>query len=253
MASMADDDEHSPPERPAAAFATTRWTIVAEAARSHSPEAENAMEALAIGYWYPLYAFLRRRGMRPQDAEDLTQEFFSRRILTKQIFKGTDPARGKFRSWLLTSLQNFLHNEREKDNAQKRGGGATHLSLDFHDGEQRYLAEPSHDLTPEKIYDRAWALTQLQDAHRALGDRYESGGRGELFHELKRFLPGADDAPPHAEVAARIGKSESAIKMAVSRMRKEFGATLREIVGRTVSDPGQLDEEMRDLLRALGG
>ena len=209
------------------------------------------MEALALGYWFPLYAFARRKGLAAEEAEDMTQEFFAQRILTKQIFKGTHPSRGKFRSWLLTSLQNFLHNQHDRNMAQKRGGGQTHLSIDAHEGERRYLAEPSHDLTPEKLYTRAWAVTQLELALNLLGERYEKRAQPDLFEELKPFLPGSGDPPPHRIVAERTGKSEAAIKMAVSRVRREFGAALRDTVGRTVSDRGELEEEIRELLEAL--
>ena len=133
-------------------------------------------------------------------------------------------------------MQNFVHNEWDKGNAQKRGGGAVHLSLDFRDGEERYLAEPFHELTPEKLYTRARALTQLETALESLRDRYVKRGQAGLFEELEAFLPGACDPPPHRVVADRTGKSEPAIKMAVSRLRREFGTTLREAVGRIVSD-----------------
>ena len=181
----------------------------------------------------------------------MTQEFFSRQIITKRIFEGTHPSRGKFRSWLLASLQNFLNNEWDKRRAQKRGGGRTHFPLDFRDGEERYLAELGHELTPEKIYIRTWALTQLDNSLQTICGRYERRGQAELFTELKRFLPGAGDPLPHATVAERTGRSEAAIKMAVSRLRREFGETLREAVQRTVSDPDELEEEMRELLGAF--
>jgi len=252
MVPMAEEDDCDPAARRArGAFATTRWTLVAEAAMGDSPEAEEAMEALSLRYWFPLYAFLRRKGLKAEQAEDMTQEFFAQRILTKQIFKGSDRSRGKFRSWLLTSLQNFLNNERDKERAQKRGGGAVHLSLDFREGEERYLAEPFHNLTPEKIYARTWALTQLDATLDTLRDQYENRGQSALFDELKSFLPGAGAPPPHRVVAERTGKTEAAIKMAVSRLRREFGKALRGTIGSTVSDAAELEEEMRDLLNAL--
>jgi len=242
-------DEIRAPAR--GAFSTTRWTLVAQAARTHSPEGEAAMEELSVRYWYPLYAFARRKGLGPEDAEDMTQEFFAKQIVTRRVFKNTDQTQGKFRSWLLACLQNFLANQWARQRAQKRGGEAVHLALDFCDGERRYLAEPAHELTPERLYNRAWASTQIDRALEELERSYRDREGGGLFDELRRFLPGACDPQPHAVVAERVGKSEAAIKMAVSRLRREFGQTLRTIVSRTVSSAAELDEEIRELIDSL--
>jgi len=233
-------------------FATTHWSVVVSAARTDSPRAGEALETLSLTYWYPLYAYLRRKGLDTHAAEDMTQDFFARRVVTRLIFKGVTPDRGKFRSWLLTSLQNFQRNEWDRQKAQKRGGDRPHVSIDLQDGEGRYLAEPGHDLTPEKIYERAWAMTLLNRALESLRAKYAGNGAEGLFDELKRFLPGALNACPYAEVAGRLDKSEGAVKMAVSRLRREYGATLRDEIKRTVSSPEELQEELHYLLTVLG-
>ena len=183
--------EQENPREGASCFATTHWSVVLSAAKSHSPRAEEALETLSLTYWYPLYVYLRRKGLDVHAAEDMTQDFFARRVLTGLIFKGVTPDRGKFRSWLLTSLQNFQRNEWDRQKAQKRGGDRPHVSIDLQDGEDRYLAEPSHDLTPEKIYERVWAMTLLDQAIETLREKYTANGADDLFGELKQFLPGA--------------------------------------------------------------
>lgn len=233
-------------------FATTHWSVVLAAAQTQSPEAEGALEALCRQYWYPLYAWLRRKGHSPHEAEDLTQEFFSRRIVTKLIFKGIHPGEGRFRTWLLTSLQNLLLNEYDRLHAQKRGGGLEHVPLDCQDAENRYSLEPTHDLTPDKLYERAWAVTLLERALNELRVQYEQSGRIELFSELNGFLPGALSRRPYAEAAARLGKSEEAVKMAVSRLRQDYGRVLKDEIKRTVSNPEEAQTELRHLLSILG-
>ena len=235
----------------AARFTETHWSVVAAAAESRAPGGEAALEQLCGDYWYPLYAFLRRRGHSPAEAEDLTQGFFAERVVTRRVLKDISPERGKFRSWLLASLQNFVSHEREKATAQKRGGHIPHVALglpDLGEAEGRYQAEPGHDLTPEKLFDRVWAFTLLDQVQEELRAGYERGGRGELFAALRGFLPGADSTRPHAEVAAQIGKSEDAVKMAVSRLRQDFGKTLRARIARTVGGEAEVEEELRQLL-----
>jgi RNA polymerase sigma factor (sigma-70 family) len=232
-------------------FATTHWSVVLAAAQTQSPEAEGALEALCRQYWYPLYAWLRRKGHSPHEAEDLTQEFFSRRIVTKYIFKGMQPTEGRFRSWLLTSLQNMVRNEWQKGQAAKRGGDHPHCSLDFESAEGRYMAEPAHDLTPEKLYDRSCATELLNLVANQIREKYRQDGKIDLFQELKMFLPGGHSTRSHAEVAARLGKSEDAVKMAVSRLRQEYGRELRAEVKRIVNHPDAVDMELRHLRAAL--
>lgn len=232
-------------------FATTHWSVVAAAAKTASPEAEAALENLCIAYWYPLYAYLRKCGHAPHAAEDLTQEFFARRMVTKRIFQGMQPGAGRFRSWLLSSLQNMVRNESEKAQAAKRGGRHPHFSLDFESAEGRYGAEPADDLTPEKLYDRSCALRLLELAMDQLREHYRREGKADWFEELKSFLPGGRSPRSHAEVAARVGKSEDALKMAVSRFKKEYGEHLKAEVKRIVDSPEAVKDELHYLLGAL--
>lgn len=232
-------------------FASTHWSVVLAAAKTESPEARAALEKLCVAYWYPLYAYLRRRGHSPAEAEDLTQEFFASRVITKRIFQGADPGAGRFRSWLLTSLQNLVKNEWEKRQAAKRGGDQVHLPLDFDSAEGRYLAEPAHDLSPEKLYDRTWALTVVELVVERLREKYQSEGKAAFFEELKMFLPGEQSTRSYAEVGTRLGRSEDAVKMAVSRLRRDYGQMLRFEIERTLSQPGAVEEELRCLLSAL--
>ncbi len=209
------------------------------------------MEKLCHAYWYPLYAYLRRSGHATHAAQDLTQEFFATRIVTRRIFQGIQPTDGRFRSWLLTSLQNMVRNEWQKGQAAKRGGDHPHCSLDFNSAEGRYTAEPAHDLTPEKLYDRSCATELLKLVADQIREKYRQDGKIELFEEMKMFLPGAHRTRSHAEVAARLGKSEDAVKMAVSRLKQEYGRQLRAEVKRIVNDSEAVDAELRHLLAAL--
>jgi RNA polymerase sigma-70 factor (ECF subfamily) len=242
-----EDSHHSAPGR----FASTHWSVVLAAAQTQSPEAQQALETLCKAYWYPLYAYLRRKGYGPPAAEDLTQDFFARRVVTKLIFRGVQPGRGKFRTWLLNSLQNLALNERDRQQALKRGGDQPHCSLDLQDAEGRYLTDPGHGLTPEKIYERTWAMTLLDHALAQLETHCEQEGKATLFAELKCYLPGALSSRPYADVAARLGKSEEALKMAVSRLRQQYGQLVRAEIKRTVSSPTEVQEELRHLLAAL--
>ncbi len=249
MPTTEPNDQHPTAE---GRFASTHWSVVLAAARTASPEAEAALEKLCVTYWYPLYAYLRRSGHAPHEAEDLTQDFFASRIVTKRIFQGIQPGAGQFRSWLLTSLQNMVKNEWEKARAVKRGGTQPHLPLDFQSAEGRYVAEPSHNLTPEKLYERSWVLTLLDLTVDQLQEKYRQDDKTVLFDELKLFLPGEHSTRSYAEVAARLGKSEDAIKMAISRLRREYGQFLKAEVKRMSVNAGEGDDELRGLLNALG-
>lgn len=248
---MPDPNADEQPTAAGGRFASTHWSVVLAAARTASPEAEAALENLCIAYWYPLYAYLRRSGQTAHNAEDLTQEFFARRIVTKRIFQGMEPGGGRFRSWLLTSLQNLVKNEWEKAQAAKRGGTHPHLTLDFQSAEGRYAAEPVHDLTPEKLYDRSCAHRLLDLALDQLREKYRRDGKADWFEELKNCLPGGHSTRSYAEIAARLGKSEDAIKMAASRLRQEYGRLLKAEVKRIVDSPAQVEDELRCLLGAL--
>ena len=245
---------HSESDQPSrrGEFASTHWSVVLAATQTQSPEASEALETLCAAYWYPLYAYVRRKGYSAPEAEDLTQEFFARRVVTKLIFRSVRAGEGKFRTWLLNSLQNMMCNERDRQHAQKRGGNQAHVPVDLQDAEGRYLIEPAHDLTPEKIYERTWATTLLERALTELKTTYEKAAKVELFNELKCFLPGALSTQPYAEVASHLGKSEEAVKMAVSRLRQEYGRVLKDEIKRTVSRPEEVQAELRHLLAVLG-
>ena len=232
-------------------FATTQWSLVVSAGDSQSPQARDAMESLARVYWYPLYAYLRRAGTSAHDAEDLTQGFFANRIVTRELFKGVSPDRGRFRTWLLNCLRNFQRNEWQAKNAKKRGGGVQHVSLDGADWEDRLLASGGEELSPPEEYDRAWAITMIKRAHEQLRAKY-CAAKAESFDQLSVHLPGVGTPPPIAETARTLAKSIAATKMAVSRLRREFGLALRDEISRTVSTPEELDEELRYLISAIG-
>lgn len=230
-------------------FESTHWSVVLAAAETQSPEATAALETLCNSYWYPLYAYLRRRGHAVDDAKDITQEFFARRVVNRQIFGGVSPGAGRFRTWLLNSLQNLVCNEWDRRQAQKRGGGQEHVSLDFVNAEDRYLADPQLDTPPEVLYDRDWAATLLDSALAELRASYEREGKAELFEAMKRFLQ--PTLPSYAEVALQLGRSEAAIKMAVSRFRHEYGDLIRKQIKRTVSSAEEERAEFEHLKAVL--
>jgi RNA polymerase sigma-70 factor (ECF subfamily) len=231
-------------------FAATRWTLVLSAARgSQTPRAETAMAELCCIYWYPLYAFIRRQGYEAHTAEDLTQEFFAG-LLAKQFLTNVDQRKGKFRSFLLASLKHFLANEYDRSQAWKRGGGQTVIPLDALDVETRYCMEPSHDLTPEKLFERQWALAVLKRVLVRLQTEFTSGGKTALFEALKGFLTGGQ-RETYATVGGGLGMSEGAVKAAVHRMRRRYRELMREEIAHTVTSPEEIEEEIRYLLRCL--
>lgn len=239
------------PSLPPEVFASTHWTVVLAAAATDAPAAEAAMERLCAVYWYPLYAFLRRKGLDEHAAKDLTQEFFAQRILTKKIFHGLQRQNGKFRSWLLASLRNLLANEADRQQAGKRGGLMPHLALDVASAEGRYQLEPSRDATPERLFDQAWAAALLAQVTGQLRARYTSEGKARLFEELKSFLPGEQSGRSRTEAAVRLNRNENAVNVAIHRLRQEFGQLLRAEIKRTVADPKEIDEEIRYLISVL--
>ena len=232
-------------------FATTRWSLVVAAGGTPTGETRTALATLCGLYWYPLYAFVRRGGVTTDEAADLTQAFFAQ-LLEKNDLGTVDPNRGRFRSWLLACLKHFQVNERVRANAQKRGAGRADLSIDATDAEGRYLLEPSHDLTADKLYERRWTLALLDRAHEAL--RAECLQEGEhkraLFEELKGALTGEANAP-YAEVAARLGMKEGAVKVAAHRLQKRHRALVRAEIADTVERPEDIDDEIRGLLATL--
>ena len=232
-------------------FAITRWSVVIAAGRSDTTHARAALEQLCRVYWYPLYAYVRRRGHSPEDAQDLTQEFFAR-LLEHNWVSRADRQRGRFRSFLLSAMSHFLSDEWDKARAQKRGGGATPVPLQFDTAETRYGHEPADKVTPEQIYERRWALALLEEVLRQLRLAYEQEGRSELFTALHPCLVGGRTALPYAELAAKLGLSEGAVKSAVHRLRQRYRELLRHEIAQTVAEPGEVDEELRHLFVVVG-
>ena len=220
------------------------------AGRRSSPDARDALASLCQTYWYPLYAFVRRKGHSPADAQDLTQEFFTR-LLEKNIAGKANRTRGKFRSFLLASLNHFLANEWRSAGTSKRGGGRVALSLDLAAGESRDCVEPTHELTAEKIYQRRWALTLLEKTLVKLRDEFAATGKLELFDHMKAYLGGDESTVPYRQIAVELEKTEGAVKVAVHRLRQRCRELLRAEIAETVSDPMEVDEELRDLFEAV--
>jgi RNA polymerase sigma factor (sigma-70 family) len=231
-------------------FATTHWSVVLAAGHGDQPDSEAALAALCEAYWYPLYCYIRRRGHGADEAQDLTQEFFAT-LLEKESLRAADPHRGRFRSFLLASMNHFLANQRRRQLAQKRGGGRAPLSLDFPSAESRLSREPWHDLTPEKAYERRWAMTLLERGLSKLRQEYVDGGNAALFDRLSIFLAG-DRGPAHRDIAAELGMTQGAVKVAVHRLRGRCRQQLRYEVAQTVAAGQDVEDELRDLLAAVG-
>jgi RNA polymerase sigma-70 factor (ECF subfamily) len=241
--------EPRPPASPR--FETTHWSVVLAAARSHTTGGRDSLARLCRAYWYPLYAFVRRRGHAAEDAKDLTQEFFSR-LLEKNWIADADKTKGRFRTFLLSAMTHFLADERDKSRAVKRGGGVPLLTLDGDDARARYLREPADSDTPEKIFELNWALTVLDQVLRRLRDEHERAGRGQWFAALYPCLVGDRASQPYASLAATLGVSEGTIKSAVHRLRQRYRQILREEIASTVDGPEAVDEELRYLATVLG-
>jgi RNA polymerase sigma-70 factor (ECF subfamily) len=224
--------------------------VVLTAGHGSSPQAGRALEELCRAYWYPLYAYVRRRGHSPHEAEDLTQEFFAR-LLAKNYLAAVDREKGKFRSFLLASLKHFLANEWDRARAAKRGGGQPHLSLDIQTAETRYRSEPADDLTAEKLLDRQWALALLDQVLSRLQAEFVADGKKKQFDELKVWLTEGKGATSYAEAAAKLGTTEGAVKVAVHRLRRRYRELLREEISHTVATPAEIEEEIRHLFAAF--
>lgn len=235
---------------PPRSFDTTHWSIVVGAA-SHEPEiARAALTELCQRYWFPLYAFARRKGQNADDAADLTQAFFAR-LLAGDDLAAADRNRGRFRSFLLTMFCHFLANEWRAENAQKRGGGKlVPLELDFADGESRYRMEPVHAETPERIFERRWALSILEQALAALQGEVAAAGKSQQFATLRPFLTAGEDSS-YADAAQTLGMTEVAVRVAVHRLREKYRRHLRQLVAQTVADEAEVDDELRALLAAV--
>jgi RNA polymerase sigma factor (sigma-70 family) len=244
--------DHGPPAEGAASFHTTRWTMVMRAAQSQAQGGPSALAELCRLYWYPLYIFARRRGHSPEDAQDLTQGFFLH-LLERRALTGVDRLKGKFRSFLLASFQNHLSDVGDRARRYKRGGDKEFVRLDAEEAEERYRREPVEFLTAEKIFDARWAMTVLGEALKRLRQEYATAGKTSTFEALRVFLdPNSSTAPPsYDEVANRLELSIGGVKTLIHRLRKRYTALLREEVGRTVSDPSEIDEEIHALCEAV--
>lgn len=250
---MAPSDAEPPAAPPpAGGFATTRWSLVRAAGDHAAPESRAALEALCGIYWYPLYAFIRRQGHDADRAQDLTQEFFAR-LLERDDLAAVDRSKGRFRSFLLTACKHFLCNVYDRAHARKRGGGRGPLPIDAVVAEGRYGREPSHDETPERLFERRWALALLDQVLARLRQEYAAAGKDRLFDRLKGHLTGEADGLPHARAAAELGLSEGAVKVAVHRLRKRYRELLQDEIVQTLDDPAEVEDEIRALFAALGG
>jgi DNA-directed RNA polymerase specialized sigma24 family protein len=240
-------------ENPSAArFPTTHWSRVAAAGDRATPEDREALAELCRAYWYPLYAFIRRKGRGPEEALDLTQDYFAR-LLESETVAAADPLRGRFRSFLMADCSRFLADCRERDHAAKRGGGVTPLSIDARDAEGRYLREPAHGRTPERLFERDWALALLDGVLAQLRDEYERSGRGAAFGALKVALTDGPRTVPHDELAGRLGTTAGAVQVAIHRLRRRYRDLVREAIAATVADAAEVEDEIRYLFTALGG
>jgi RNA polymerase sigma factor (sigma-70 family) len=231
-------------------FPTTHWSVVLSAGGGTLPNAQAALERLCRAYWYPLYAYVRRQGRSVEEAQDLTQEFFAR-LLQKEYLRHPDPARGRFRSFLLTGLKRFLVNDWEKGRAAKRGDGQRVISWDQRETESRFLAEPADQSTPEKAFEKRWAMTVLEHVLERLRGEFAASGKAERFDRLKVLLWGEKGSPPYAGIAAELGLTESALKVAVHRLRERYRELLRAEVAHTVARPEEVDDELRHLIAVI--
>ena len=237
-------------ERAGDVFATTHWSVVVQAGQDDSRQAATALEQLCRTYWYPLYAFVRREGHSPEEAADLTQEFFSR-LLADNSLSRVSPSKGKFRSFLLAAMKHLLANEWHRSQAQKRGGGAAHFSLDALAAEDRYQLDPSDEATPETIFDRRWAEALVDAVTARLQSEFASTGMTERFEALKVFLLADEEPASYAQTAAKLGLTESAVKSAIHRMRQRYGELLRAEIANTVTSPQEMEEELRHFVAVL--
>ena len=235
---------------PPACFPTTHWSRIIAAGDPDAPLSREALAELCQAYWFPLYAYIRRRGHDPDRAMDLTQDFFVR-LLEKGILAVADPTRGRFRAFLRAVCADFLANRRDWDNALKRCGGRAIVPIDTAEAEGRYAREPAHELTPERIFDRTWALVLLGRVLERIREEYRLAGQPLTFEVLSPVLTDGSRAVSYATLAARLGMTEGAVRVAVHRLRRRYGERLREEIAATVDEPAEVDDEIRDLFAAL--
>jgi RNA polymerase sigma-70 factor (ECF subfamily) len=231
------------------AFVTTHWSVVLTAGRNDTTRAEDALANLCQTYWHPLYAYVRRRGYSTEDAQDLTQEFFAR-LLGQNAIATVSPEKGRFRSFLLASMNHFLADEWDKARAQKRGAGKV-ISLDTQSAETWLRQQPVEQLTPERAFDLRWAITLLEQVYQRLAEEHRQQGKAEVFDALRTTLAGPGNSAPYAELAARLNMNEGAVKVAVHRLRQRYRALLRETIAETVANEAQVEEELRYLLQVV--
>lgn len=236
--------------RQASWFVTTHWSVVLASRRAESREAEAALEKLCQAYWYPLYAFVRRQGHGPHEAQDLTQEFFAT-LLAKNFLDSVDQEKGKFRSFLLAAISHFLANQRDRANAVKRGGGKAIISLDEIAAEERYSFEPASGSTPEQEFEKRWAVTLLDQAFAAIRREYEEAGKSRIFEELKTFLADETGSGDYAEPGMKLGMNPNTVAVTVRRMRQRYRELVYAEVANTVSSGEEIEQEMNHLLAVL--
>ncbi|HMC63447.1 MAG TPA: hypothetical protein VKI65_00760, partial [Gemmataceae bacterium] len=247
------DELEAPNARPSdcGMFATTHWSVVLAAGEPNSTQAAQALEKLCRTYWYPIYAYLRRRGCGEQDAQDLTQGFFAQ-LLERRSIQGVEPEKGKFRSFLVASLNYYVADERDRANAQKRGGGRQILSFDAHEAEERYQLEPVDERSPDKLFERRWAITLLDQVLVRLAQEFAAKGKLDLFHRLQPHLVERAGDKAYAETAREAGMTEEGLKKAAQRMRRRYHQLFREEIAQTVASPAEVDDELRHLCKVLG-
>ena len=233
-------------------FATTHWTVVLAAGQRHTPQSDHALEELCRTYWFPLYAYVRRRSHNKEDAEDSVQAFFAR-FLAKNYLAGLSAERGRFRAFLLASLKHFLINEWKKSQRLKRGGGEKNLSLDWQTADTKFQVASTSEPSPDKAFDREWALALLAKVIERLQKECAAGGKAKLFEQLKTFLMAGKGESAQSETAKILGMEEGAVRVAIHRLRKRYRQLLRDEISQTLTDPAQVDEEMRALFGAFGG
>lgn len=244
-------DVHQDAARPGGQwFTTTHWSVVLTAARRDCPKASAALEELCRTYWYPLYAYVRRRGYSPEDAQDLTQEFFARFLENNSLSRARSE-RGRFRNFLLTSLQNFLAHEWERGQAQKRGGGRRLLVWDELTPEIRYKAEANSGTAPDRIFEQHWAATLFQRALTQLRQEFAAAGKDKQFDELKVLLSAEAVDGDYDAIAMRLNMTRKSVAVAVHRLRKRYGDMVRQEIANTVSSPAEIEAEMRHLIELM--
>jgi RNA polymerase sigma-70 factor (ECF subfamily) len=231
-------------------FATTHWSVVVAAGKGTSTQAQTALETLCRAYWYPIYVYVRRKGYGPDDAQDLTQEFFAQ-LISKEHLRLADRAKGKFRTFLLATLDYFLAREWTRAHRQKRGGQFTFVSLDQPPLEQRYINEPADNDTPEHRFERQWALTVLKQTMTGLENECGGSGKGAFFKEARGLISGERDPGAYADIGQRLGMADGAVRVAVHRLRQRYGELLRLEIAQTVGGPDEVEEELKHLLQAL--